>query len=169
MLAALSPFDAVYWWIVLVFFLWFLSLQGQGTSALKEQQLANHRHRVGISCRLQVMCATIDNAVFKPGNAVSAMDDPRGLDDLVADLDQKPGVVLGRPPGVDDGTDTIMLVSDDFCLPIGSLVLLLIVINPAAIGRWMLLLEILLGLTASASYADLLLMGTQCFESLAFL
>ena len=161
MLTTLSTFNAAYWWLVLVFFSWIFSFQERGTSAFKERQLGNHRHQVKI--------AKINDASSKSGDAVSAMDDPRGLDDLVADFDQKPGVVLGRPPGVDDGTDTIMLVSNDFCLPIVSLVLLLIVINPAAIGRWMLLLEILLGLTASASYVDLLLMGTQCFDILVFL
>ena len=91
MLAALSTFDAVYWWLVLVFFSWIFSFQKRGTSAFKERQLGNHRHQVKI--------ATINDATPKPGDAVSAMDDPHGLDDLVADFDQKSGVVLGRPPG----------------------------------------------------------------------
>ena len=157
MLAALSTFDAVYWWLVLVFFSWFFSCQGQGTSAFKEEQLEYHR-LAPYRC-IQARCATVEDVLSGTGG-------PPGLNSLFADLDWTLGVDLHRLPGVvhsdDISIDTILPVSDDFCLPIRSLVFLLIVTNLAVVFD-----EILLGLTASASYADLLHMGTQCFASLA--
>ena len=71
MLAALLTLDAVYWWLVLVFFSWLLSPH-------------------------QAMRAPIDDAVSEPSNAVPAMDESLGLDSLVANLYRNPGTASGR-------------------------------------------------------------------------
>ena len=101
-------------------------------------------------------------ALVKIDDTLAEIEKHPGLDSTLTKVDEqldpnrKPG---GVPCNKDVSDDTILPVSNNFCLTIGSLVFLLLLTSSAFASCWKLLPEIFMGLTAFISYVDLVHMG----------